>query len=526
MTRHALTVGLFFSRLALLTCVVSIAGAAPADTPSEDMKAARKKAAWKPRPIIYNNDGNDTRPDDEPTRENFLKKRAVPLAKSKAKTQFYCTGIWGTFTFPSPVAELRDGRDRGVNEWAAHLNKDGGPDSLGTMIEFCHARDIEVFWSLRMNDTHDAKDPSMLNRWKKAHPEMLLGKHGVRYPAGGRRWSAANYEKKEVRDRVVSWIEDVGRRYDVEGFELDFFRHPIFFKPQLHGKPVSQEQCDMMTSLMRRIREAADREGARRGRPLLIAVRVPDSVGYCRAIGLDVERWLKEDLVDMMTVSGYFRLNPWKTSVDLGHKYNVPVFAGLSEPRWRRDKNLQQVRKSIECYRARALDAWQAGVDGIYLFNYYFDPSYAACNDLGDPEALLTMDKLVTTGSRQFGPANSWLRGAKKYLGRSLALPDRPKTLTADKPARVTLDVHDQVAENKGTVMLRLYTPKLSRKNRLKVTVNGHRGTGGSRDGAWSEFLLEPGWIKKGKNQFSVSLVKPENGVLLRDLLLWIRYDK
>ena len=67
--------------------------------------------------------------------------------------------------------------------------------------------------------------------------------------------------------------------------------------------------------------------------PLLISVRVPDSVGFCRAIGLDLERWLAEDLIDMLVVGGYFRLQPWEESVALGHRYGVPVYAGLSESR-------------------------------------------------------------------------------------------------------------------------------------------------------------------------------------------------
>jgi len=41
----------------------------------------------------------------------------------------------------------------------------------------------------------------------------------------------------------------------------------------------------------------------------------------CRANGFDIVRWMKEDLIDLLMVSGYFRLNPWETSVKLGHKY-------------------------------------------------------------------------------------------------------------------------------------------------------------------------------------------------------------
>ncbi|MBN1590028.1 MAG: hypothetical protein JW888_10975, partial [Pirellulales bacterium] len=302
-------------------------------------------------------------------------------------------------------------------------------------------------------------------------------------------------------------------------------RHPVFFKPQLHGKPVSQKQRDLMTSLVRRIGEVADREGTRRGRPLPIAVRVPDSVEFCKRIGLDVERWLDEGLIDMMVVSGYFRLNPWKTSVELGHRYHVPVFASLDEPRFR-NKEFQNARRSIECQRARALDAWRSGVDGIYLFNY-FHPTLPACNELDDPEALMTMDKLYTTGAREFRSARSWLAGAKECLNRPLCLPERPKTLSVDKPARVTLDVHDRVVQNGGTATLRLYTTGVGDAENLKVTLNGHRLGGAKQEGRWTQFAVKPSLVKTGKNTFAVSLNEPEKKkAVLSDLLLWIRYGK
>ena len=64
-----------------------------------------------------------------------------------------------------------------------------------------------------------------------------------------------------------------------------------------------------------------------------IAVRVPDSVGYCKAIALDLYRWLEEDLIDIMVVGDYFWLQPWERSVELGHKYEVPVYPSLSGSR-------------------------------------------------------------------------------------------------------------------------------------------------------------------------------------------------
>lgn len=63
-----------------------------------------------------------------------------------------------------------------------------------------------------------------------------------------------------------------------------------------------------VNSRLRRVRTMTDEVGQKRGRPLLIAVRVPDSAGYAKALGLDVPRWLEEDLIDIMVAGGYFWL--------------------------------------------------------------------------------------------------------------------------------------------------------------------------------------------------------------------------
>ena len=98
---------------------------------------------------------------------------------------------------------------------------------------------------------------------------------------------------------VFHVIEENCTRYDIDGIDLDFYRHPHFFRPQMVGDPVTQAHCDVMTGFLRCIRAMTENVGRRRGRPLLVIVRVFDSVDYSRAIGLDVERWISEDLIDM-----------------------------------------------------------------------------------------------------------------------------------------------------------------------------------------------------------------------------------
>ena len=71
------------------------------------------------------------------------------------------------------------------------------------------------------------------------------------------------------------------------------------------------ERGDMMTDFAsRRMTEEA---GLARGRPILVAMRVPDSVDYCRDMGFDLPRWLEEGLVDLLVTTCYFQLNPWST---------------------------------------------------------------------------------------------------------------------------------------------------------------------------------------------------------------------
>ena len=201
----------------------------------------------------------------------------------------------------------------------------------------------------------------------------------------------------EIRDLAFGFIEEVCRNYDVDGVELDFFRHLCYFKSTAMGGAASDEERDMMTDLMRRVRKMTEEVGIERGRPILVAVRVPDSVGFCRDMGFDIEKWMREGLVDILITTCYFRLNPWEYSVELGHKYGVPVYPCLSdsrvrgETRFRRSSVRELPRPGHECVDRRGRRS--APVQP-------FDPNAAIWKEIGDPEALATMDKLYFVNVR------------------------------------------------------------------------------------------------------------------------------
>ena len=380
----------------------------------EQLRETRRELAHRPRRIIANNDGCDALyfpRDAEANVENFLAQRTTGLVGSQVDTIAYCTISSGFshFTHRTEIGTIltRSPAEFGIQPNKRNITQDliaQGSDPLQSVVEFGHAQGIEVFWSMRMNDTHDVahtpeKPYLLFPPLKSDHPEWLVGDHVKRTPQG--RWSSVDYARPEIRDLAFEFIEEVCRNYDVDGVELDFFRHMCYFSSVAHGGTASQAERDMMTELLRRVRTMTEEVGLQRGRPLLIAVRVADSVGFDRDMGLDIERWLQEGLVDILVTTGYFRLNPWEYSVGLGHRYDVPVHPCLSDSRVRGESRFR--RASTESYRGRAMNAWAAGADGIHLFNL-FNPSSAVFREVGDPEALATLDKLYFVTVRDGNP--------------------------------------------------------------------------------------------------------------------------
>ena len=86
----------------------------------------------------------------------------------------------------------------------------------------------------------------------------------------------------------------------------------------------------------------------------MMSVRTPDSPGYCKGLGLDIETWMKEDLIDVWVATGYFRLREWTDIVKTARKYDVPVWASMSESRI----EPRPLHNAPEAYRARAMNMW------------------------------------------------------------------------------------------------------------------------------------------------------------------------
>jgi len=516
------------------------AGKAKGRLTLEEIRKLRKKAAGRKRRIILHQDGRPWVLDQRnflfphiDGKQTHVDACSFSLIHQYNLCRFYRTKV-GQPVPPGYVEELK-----------------GGPDALDSYIEFCRRNKLDAFWTMRWNDTHDASNTPNYrkrfagNKFKQEHPEFLVGERkwekpkspdgtwyapDFKHPPHGR-WSSVDFTHPEVREHTFRLWEEVCQNYDVDGLLFDGWRHLTFFKSTAWGKRASEEEVTMMTDLLRRTRKMADRIGAERGRPILLAVRVPDSPAYCKGLGLDIETWMKEDLIDIWIATGYFRLQEWEETVKIARKYGVPVWASMDEVRTRRANC-----NSMEAYRARAMNMWNAGVDGILLFNFHRytppKPHFQLLFELGDPAKLAYLDKMYVPdprGMRRGMGAGYWLKGGEQYFTRSKSL---PRTLGRGKATNIRILVGDDVlsAKAKGlapSVELRLQFKDPVGQNVPSVRFNGKELKGGSPSKNWLRLAVAPELVKKGVNGVGLTVTGASDSQrTIEDLQLWVRYRK
>ncbi len=510
---------------------LSARAAAPAPPPAREQ---RRLAADRPRRLVINNDGAEPAVlMTEPTEEDFLRHRTTLLADTPVDAIFYCprSSGFGVFTHRTKAGQvfgLKTGRYVNNQTEAMHAR---GLDPLQLVTDFAHRHGKEAFFSLRMNDTHDAHiskygaDWFADNRLKTTHPEWLLGAYDTRLKHGA--WSAVNYAVPEVRELAFQFVVEACLNYDVDGVELDFFRHPCFFPSTTQGAEASAAELEAMTELVRRIRGRMDEIGTRRGRALLLAVHAPDCPDYARAMGLDLERWMADGLFDLWIAGGTFRLRPWAESVALAKRHGVKILPSLDDPRVK-DTLARELRSTPDAWRGRAAEAWAAGADGISLFNFYDvvrEDGTAVLRDLADPVRLAARPQDVFAS--WLGQVNSSAGNFPLDAFMKLPLLDggRPRSLAAGGTERVPLVLWEDYGATKPAALeLRLRVTGSKADAALpRLAVNGTTidATRLTRDGEWLSVAVTPAELRVGSND--VSLTAGNTPLRWLDALLRVR---
>ena len=392
------------------------------------------------------------------------------------------------------------------------------PDPTPVVVDFCRDHGLGVFGSIRMNDCHDAFGMpfgTLAYPLKAEHPEFLLGDESQRgepfSDVPSAMWSGLDFARDEVRKDRLWWIEHTASAYDVDGVDLNFFRMPWFFKPGEESRHVHR-----MTDLVRQARQRLDAIAGRRNRPVLLGVRVLDTVDTCLGAGLDVEAWLKEGLIDRMLVGGGYA--PFSTEaagmIALGHEHNTPVYPCLNVPM----KSLA----TSEHLRGAAANMWEAGADGLYLWNFHYltdaQEAYGrvmpeTCdrlNEIGDPARLRFLNKTFSVDVESDIGVQYRRPSAPCPLPRSLG------AAAGERSASIPIQVGDDVpsASENGKiedVALNLLLPGGVAGDRLAIRLNDtHLGdvTLNADEPARARITIHPEAVRCGTNHLDVALVE------------------
>ena len=108
------------------------------------------------------------------------------------------------------------------------------------------------------------------------------------------------------------------------------------------------------------------------------------------------------------------------------------------------DSLIDKVRRSDDAYHARALDSWNAGADGIYLYNFFweyenyhlslsnFSSHRPLLKELGDPLVLKNRDKIYFASVQGMSNAQRWVTRAGPVFPKT----DLDRLTTADDRGR------------------------------------------------------------------------------------------
>ncbi|MQG38601.1 MAG: hypothetical protein FI718_01220 [SAR202 cluster bacterium] len=263
------------------------------------------------------------------------------------------------------IGELTSDHEQALKNFNALKKLYGGP-LTGITNEFKNSN-IDIFASMRMNSHYAI--PFMSPRYgefRRSRPDLLIGQPDEFIPSPTVRYAirtGVDYKYPEVREHYFRIIEELVTKFQLSGIELDYMRHPAFFRPE-----EAKSNAYLMTDFIERVRTLLSRTAKLNGNETQLLVRVPPTLYDSLRIGLDVETWIKEDLVDLVAAGGGFMPfeMPIKEFVEAAKNSKCRIYGSFEALRWALDE---------EVLYALAMRYWDAGVDGLYFFNYFNTPA-------------------------------------------------------------------------------------------------------------------------------------------------------
>ena len=267
-----------------------------------------------------------------------------------------------------------------------------GADPLQLTIDACRKRGVLCLASYRMNAEDYYDGQTLLSDFERAHPEWRIPKR-----------NCMDWAIPQVYEHRMKILREVTEQFDIDGIEFDFRRHHHMVSDPAKNHVV-------LTRLVRETRQLLDDAARRRGvGRLVLEARVcpsldtdPSPFVYpgcmygprkpydksCKELGLDVQTWIAEGLVDAICPSLFLPgLSRIREFVELAKGSSVGVYPTLwAEAPW--DMNLldldpqaprpeslnAKTQELLALYKdtlcSQALKIYDEGADGISTYNW------------------------------------------------------------------------------------------------------------------------------------------------------------
>jgi len=374
-----------------------------------------------PKRLLFNWDGSMIHcfgraalgnPDGPLTKEQFSKLIFDPLAEQSVDAVLFSFGNGNVAEYQSRVLEWPGEADRfqfpESKTWHGGVPVDAAdqyrnPQSLAEaganpphlVVNECHRRGMRAFVSYRMNDCHDGQHPKgtipnpELPTFKRQNADWLVEDLDW--------WTALDFSHPQVQALKLKAVEEFFDRWDFDGIELDWLRHTLYFP-----RGTEQENAHHLTQFMRKVRESLNRRAVKRGRPIELAVRIPERIAWCEAGGFEIASWISEDLVDSLILGqGLTSLPTLAEFRALMGTRKLPIYPCMTPI------GNGYMAQPDEVIRGTAANLWNAGADGLYAFNwFYYGPwRKALLAEIAEPGRLAGKNKRYIATHRVAAPS-------------------------------------------------------------------------------------------------------------------------
>jgi hypothetical protein len=346
----------------------------------------------------------------------------------------------------------------------------GGGDFVKLTLDRCRERGIAGFISFRLNDAHHkdaAPRVEAVPRFYAEHPEYRLGPQPEQtsYAAMLHNWAIP-----EVREFKFRLIEELCRNYHLDGLELDFLRHPHFFRLSETNR---EQRRAVMTEFVARVRRLLD-ETARASRHRWLSVRIPAHLASHDYLGLDVAA-LAAVGVEMFDLSTYYHTEQQTSLAEIRQLApGAAIYHELTQcTAFNGQPNARSHRRTTpEQLTTTAHLAYTRGADGIALYNFQYYREQAHEPDPPACEPPFALVKTLRDPQRVAAYAQHYFLGDNFSEPRPPRRP-MPRAVKAGGTARFTLDLAPPTGGWKHQGRLRIQAESSFGKSQWTAECNG-----------------------------------------------------